>query len=35
MKQLDNTMFEIRLAMFRYGGSFVRKLAELMSVADL
>jgi hypothetical protein len=33
--KLDNTLFDIRLQMFRKGGSFVRKLAELVAVADI
>ena len=33
--KLENSMFEIRLQMFRKGGSFVRKLSELLAVADL
>ena len=33
--KLENSMFEIRLQMFRKGGSFVRKLAELMATADI
>ena len=33
--KLDNTLFDIRLQMFRKGGSFVRKLAELIAIADI
>ena len=33
--KLDNSMFEIRLQMFRKGGSFVRKLSELLATADI
>ena len=33
--KLDNSMFEIRLQMFRKGGPFVRKLSELLATADL
>ena len=33
--KLENSMYDIRLQMFRKGGSFVRKLAELMGTADL
>ena len=33
--QLQNTLYEVRLEMFRKGGSFVRKLAEMMATADI
>ena len=32
---LDNSIYEIRLQMFRYGGSFVRQLASYFGAADL
>lgn len=32
---MQNTIYEIRLEMFRKGGSFVQKLSELLGKADL
>ena len=32
---MQNTLYEIRLEMFRHGGSFVRKLSELLGTADI
>jgi hypothetical protein len=33
--KLENSIYEIRLQMFRYGGNFVRQLASCIGAADL
>lgn len=33
--KLENSLYEIRLQMFRHGGAFVRQLAQCLGVADL
>lgn len=33
--KLENTIHDIRMAMWKYGGSFVHQLSNLLSVADL
>jgi len=35
MIQLNNSIYEIRLQMFRYGGNFVRQLASCLGAADI